>query len=89
MGHDAGGVLNVKTHTRTCSPSFCYLSFLSPHSLSSQDAIGDDEALAGSLFPYLEWWALAHSATIAVHRHEALAPGQSTYSGTAHMYGGW
>ena len=39
--------------------------------------------------PYLEWWALAHSRTILVRRGEALSAASSTFSGTAHLYGGW
>jgi len=49
----------------------------------------DDERKADALFPYLEWWALAHSKTIVVRRGEGLTNAPSTYSGTAHMYGGW
>jgi hypothetical protein len=49
----------------------------------------DDERKADALFPYLEWWALAHSKTIVVRRGEGLSKAPSTYSGTAHLYGGW
>ena len=51
-------------------------------------SIRDAAARADALFPYLEWWALAHSRAIEVHRSESLSPGASTYSGTAHIYGG-
>jgi hypothetical protein len=52
-------------------------------------SIKSDQKRADSLFPYLEWWALAHSRAIDVRRHEQLKPGSSTYSGSAHLYGGW
>jgi hypothetical protein len=44
---------------------------------------------ADLLFPYLEWWALAHARFIVVRRGELLKAAGSTYSGTAHLYGGW
>lgn len=46
-------------------------------------------ASADVMFPYLEWWALAHSRVILVRRGIDLKPIGSTYSGTAHLYGGW
>jgi len=49
----------------------------------------NDEIKAHSFFPYLEWWALAHSKVIYVHRHQTLSTAPSTYSGSAHIYGGW
>jgi hypothetical protein len=49
----------------------------------------DDEERADLLFPYLEWWALAHSRVILVKRHMDLRTSPSTYSGSAHLYGGW
>jgi hypothetical protein len=49
----------------------------------------DDERKADALFPYLEWWALAHSKAIFVRRGEGLSKAPSTYSGTAHLYGSW
>jgi hypothetical protein len=52
-------------------------------------AIKTNQQRADSLFPYLEWWALAHARSIEVRRHLKLQPGTSTYSGSAHMYGGW
>jgi hypothetical protein len=44
---------------------------------------------ANLLFPYLEWWALAHSRHILVRRGLDVLTIGSTYSGTAHLYGGW
>ena len=52
-------------------------------------AAKSDEARADALFPYLEWWALAHAKLIHVKRHVDLRDSPSTYSGTAHLYGGW
>ena len=52
-------------------------------------AIHSDQKRADSLFPYLEWWALAHARFIVVRRGELLKAAGSTYSGTAHLYGGW
>eukprot|EP00614_Pseudopedinella_elastica_P016040 CAMPEP_0172645744 /NCGR_PEP_ID=MMETSP1068-20121228/239889_1 /TAXON_ID=35684 /ORGANISM="Pseudopedinella elastica, Strain CCMP716" /LENGTH=585 /DNA_ID=CAMNT_0013459989 /DNA_START=409 /DNA_END=2166 /DNA_ORIENTATION=+ len=53
------------------------------------NAVKTDEELAHALYPYLEWWALAHSRLIHAYRHERLMPSSSTYSGSAHLYGGW
>ena len=49
----------------------------------------NDEERADLLFPYLEWWALAHAKTILVKRHMDLRTSPSTYSGSAHLYGSW
>ena len=49
----------------------------------------DPKAQADLLFPYLEWWALAHSRSILVRRGLDLKPSGSTFSGTAHWFGGW
>ena len=56
-----------------------------------EEAAGDSEQKkqADLLFPFLEWWALAHSRFIIVRRGENLKAAGSTYSGTAHLYGGW
>jgi hypothetical protein len=51
-------------------------------------ALGSKED-ADLLFPYLEWWALAHSRFILVRRGLDLKPLGSTFSATAHLYGGW
>ena len=47
------------------------------------------EATADLCSPFLEWWALAHSRSILVRRGEELRAASSTFSGTAHLYGGW
>eukprot|EP00613_Pedinella_sp_CCMP2098_P071423 CAMPEP_0171931880 /NCGR_PEP_ID=MMETSP0993-20121228/29839_1 /TAXON_ID=483369 /ORGANISM="non described non described, Strain CCMP2098" /LENGTH=431 /DNA_ID=CAMNT_0012572015 /DNA_START=200 /DNA_END=1494 /DNA_ORIENTATION=- len=54
----------------------------------SKPQIGSKED-ADLLFPYLEWWALAHSRFILVRRGLDLKPVGSTFSATAHLYGGW
>ena len=58
---------------------------------ASATFIAAPEAARGSaLFPFVEWWALAHSRVVETHRSKRLVPGsQSTYSGTARLYGGW
>jgi len=57
--------------------------------VSGYSALDSDELRADALFPLLEWWALAHSRVILVRRRLSLAEAPSTYSGTAHLYGGW
>jgi hypothetical protein len=57
-----------------------------PSTFESEEVL---KSTADLLFPYLEWWALAHSRDILVRRGSDLKPIGSTYSGTAHLYGGW
>jgi len=57
--------------------------------IEDEPVISEQKKQADLLFPFLEWWALAHSRFIVVRRGENLRAAGSTYSGTAHLYGGW
>jgi hypothetical protein len=52
-------------------------------------ALLEQKKQADLLFPYLEWWALAHSRFLIVRRSVKLHEWGSTFSKTAEIYGNW